>query len=87
MVVVKIKKAKETIRCVIKRIIKSENYKNCLEATKLKSKMKIKHKRTDKHLLYDKEPYKAKYQVSINKRKSAGLKSVLKLLLNAQMIC
>ena len=46
MVAVKIKKVKETIRCVIKRSIKFENYKNCLEATKVKSKMKIKHKRT-----------------------------------------
>ena len=31
--VVKIKKAKDTIKCVIKRKFKFENYKNCLEAT------------------------------------------------------
>ena len=31
--VVKIKKAKDTKKCVIKSKFKFENYKNCLEAT------------------------------------------------------
>ena len=33
------KKAKRTKKCVIKRKTKFENYKNCLEATQLESKM------------------------------------------------
>ena len=32
------KKAKGTKKCVIKRKIKFENYKNCLEATQLEKK-------------------------------------------------
>ena len=32
------KKAKSTKKCVIKRKLKFENYKNCLEATQLESK-------------------------------------------------
>ena len=32
------KKAKGTKKCVIKRKIKSENYKNCLEATQTENK-------------------------------------------------
>ena len=32
------KKAKGTKKCVIKRKLKFENYKNCLEATQLKNK-------------------------------------------------
>ena len=34
------KKAKGTIKCVIKRKLKFENYKNCLEATQLDNKIK-----------------------------------------------
>ena len=34
------KKVKGTEKCVIKRKLKYENYKNCLEATKLKNKIK-----------------------------------------------
>ena len=34
------KKAKGTKKCVIKRKIKFENYKNCLEATQLNNKIK-----------------------------------------------
>ena len=34
------KKAKGTKKCVIKRNIKFENYKNCLEATQLNNKIK-----------------------------------------------
>ena len=34
------KKAKGTKKCVIKRKIKFENYKNCLEATQLENKIK-----------------------------------------------
>ena len=37
---VKIKKAKDTKKCVIKRKLKFENYKNCLEATQLDHKIK-----------------------------------------------
>ena len=37
--VVKIKKAKVTKNCVIKRKLKFENYKNCLEATQLENKI------------------------------------------------
>ena len=37
MTVVKIKKAKGTKKCVIKRKLKFENYKNCLEATQLEN--------------------------------------------------
>ena len=33
------KKAKGTKRCVIKRKLKFENYKNCLEATQLENKI------------------------------------------------
>ena len=33
------KKAKGTKKCVIKRKLKFENYKNCLEATHLENKM------------------------------------------------
>ena len=32
------KKAKGTRKCVMKRKIKSENYKNCLEGTQLENK-------------------------------------------------
>ena len=38
--VVKIKKPKDTKKCVIKRKIKFENYKKCLEATQLENKIK-----------------------------------------------
>ena len=34
------KKAKDTKKCVIKRKLKFENYKNCLEATQLDNKIK-----------------------------------------------
>ena len=33
------KKAKDKKKCVIKRIIKFENYKSCLEATQLENKI------------------------------------------------
>ena len=33
------KKAKDTKKCVIKRKLKFENYKNCLEATQLDDKI------------------------------------------------
>ena len=39
MTVVKVKKAKGTKKCVIKRKLKFENYKNCLEATQLENKI------------------------------------------------
>ena len=38
------KKAKDTKRCVIKRKIKFENYRNCLEATQLGNKIKYQEK-------------------------------------------
>ena len=38
MTVVKIKKQKAQTKCVIKKL-KSENYKNCLEATPLENKL------------------------------------------------
>ena len=38
--VVKIEKTKGTQKCVIKRKLKFENYKNCLEATQLDNKTK-----------------------------------------------
>ena len=37
--VVKIKKAKYTKNCVIKRKLEFKNYKNCQEATKLENKI------------------------------------------------
>ena len=37
---VKIKKSKGTKKCVIKRKLQSENYKNCLEATQPDNKIK-----------------------------------------------
>ena len=40
MIVVKIKKAKGTKKCVKKRKLKVENYKNCFEATSLDNKVK-----------------------------------------------
>ena len=42
--VVKIKKQKNTKKWVIKRKLKFENYKNCLEATKLENKLKYREK-------------------------------------------
>ena len=39
MMVMKIKRAKGTKKCVIKRKLKYENYKNYLEATKLENKI------------------------------------------------
>ena len=33
------KTAKDTIKCVIKRKLKFENYKNCLKATQLEKKI------------------------------------------------
>ena len=36
---VKIKKARDTKKCVMKRKIKFENYNNCLEASKLENKI------------------------------------------------
>ena len=39
MTVMKIKKAKGTKKCDIKRKLKFENYKNCLEATELENKI------------------------------------------------
>ena len=41
------KKAKGTKKCVIKRKLKFENYKNCLEATQLDNKIKY----LEKHIL------------------------------------
>ena len=38
MIVMKIKKAKEAKKCVIKRKLKFEDYKHCLEATQLEMK-------------------------------------------------
>ena len=40
MTVVKIKKQKSQKKCIIKRKIKFENCKNCLEATQLENKIK-----------------------------------------------
>ena len=42
--VVKIKKQKNTKKWVIKRKLKFDNYKNCLEATKLENKLKYQEK-------------------------------------------
>ena len=39
MTVVKTKKEEAQKKCVIKRKLKSKNYKNCLEATKLKNEI------------------------------------------------
>ena len=39
------KKAKSIKKCVIKRKLKFENYKNCLEATQLDNKIKILEKK------------------------------------------
>ena len=39
-----IKKAKATKKCVIKRKLKFENHKDCLEATKLDNNINIKKK-------------------------------------------
>ena len=36
----KIKKAKDTKECVIKRKLKFEDYKNCLEAPQIENKIK-----------------------------------------------
>ena len=38
--IVKIKKAKGTKKCAIKRKLKLENYKDCLEATQFENKIK-----------------------------------------------
>ena len=42
---VKIKKEKNTKKCVIKRKIKFEDYKNCLEATHIENKINYLEKR------------------------------------------
>ena len=49
MIVKKIKKAKGTKKCVIKRMIKFNDYKNCLLNNKvvLKSQQRFKSKRHD----------------------------------------
>ena len=47
MTVVKIKKAKRTKKCFIKRKLKFENYKNCLEAIQFKNKMNHLDKKID----------------------------------------
>ena len=39
MTIVKIKKSKGTKKCIIKRKLKFENYKNCVEATQLANKI------------------------------------------------
>ena len=39
MTVVKIKKTKDTKNCVIKRKLKFENYKNCLEEIQFENKI------------------------------------------------
>ena len=39
MTVVKIKKAKNTKKCIMKKKLKFKNYKSCLEATKLEIKI------------------------------------------------
>ena len=39
MMVVKIKKAKDTENCVIKKKLKFENYKNCSDATQVDNKI------------------------------------------------
>ena len=39
MTLTKIKKAKDTKRCLINRKLKFENYKNCLGATQLENKI------------------------------------------------
>ena len=36
----KIKKTKDTIKCVMKRKIKFQDYKNCLEAAQIENKFK-----------------------------------------------
>ena len=45
MIVVKTKKAKGTKKCVKKRKLKFENYKNCFEATQLDNKVKYLEKK------------------------------------------
>ena len=39
------KKVKGTKKCVVKRKLKFENYKNCLEATQLENKIKLSRKK------------------------------------------
>ena len=39
MTVVKMKQVKSTKKCVLKRKLNFENYKNCLEATQLENKI------------------------------------------------
>ena len=41
------KKTKDTIKCVIKRKLKFENCKNCLEATQLENKNKPSRKKSN----------------------------------------
>ena len=49
MTIVKIKKQKAQKKCVIKRNLKFENYKNCLEATQLENKVNYLYKnKTDR---------------------------------------
>ena len=45
MTVVKMENQKDTKKCVIKRKLKFENYKNCLEATQLDNKIKYLEKK------------------------------------------
>ena len=50
MTVVKIKKGKDTKKCVIKGKLKFEDYKNCLEATRLE--IKLNHREKNEFDLY-----------------------------------
>ena len=47
MLVVKIKKAKSTKKCVIKRKPKFQDYKNCLETVQLENKINHLQKKID----------------------------------------
>ena len=49
MTVVKMKQVKSTKKCVLKRKLNFENYKNCLEATQLQNKINYLEKNEKYH--------------------------------------
>ena len=64
------KKAKGTKKCVIKRKLKFENYKNCLKATQLKNKINQNLIKKHKKYKYDIDHIKENHREFIRNNKS-----------------
>ena len=73
------KKAKGTKKCVIKRKLKYENYKNCLEATRLENKINyLKINKTDIDSITENHKEFIKNNESILKTKLYRISTILK---------